>query len=232
MSEASPLVRISKTQSCCSSSWEEAYERFESPKEEITKFRNRLLKIGADKWDKNLHVVELFCGRGNGLHALTSLGFEHIEGVDLSEALLARYQGTAKSYVCDCRYLPFESQSRDVVIVQGGLHHLPRLPDDLDLTLGEMRRILRPNGFSVIIEPWETPFLRFVHAMCGSRIARRFWPKLDALAAMIENERMTYEQWLSQPQLILASLNTFFPTTQRASRRGKFNFLDHSPEVG
>jgi ubiquinone/menaquinone biosynthesis C-methylase UbiE len=225
MSEASPLLRISKSQRCCSLSWEEAYARFETPKEEIAKFRNRLLKIGAAKWDKNLQIVELFCGRGNGLHALTSLGFEQLEGADLSEALLAAYQGPAKTYVCDCRYLPFESQSRDVVIVQGGLHHLPALPDDLDLTLAEMRRILRPNGFAVIIEPWETPFLRFVHAMCDSRIARRLWPKLDALAAMIENERTTYEQWLSQPQLILRSLKTFFPPHTTVIGWGKIQFL-------
>ena len=159
------------------------------------------------------------------MHALTDLGFERVDGVDLSEALLGKYQGIAKSYVCDCRDLPFESQSRDVLIVQGGLHHLPRLPDDLDQTLAEMRRILRPNGFSVIIEPWETPFLRFVHATCGSSIARRFWPKLDALATMIEHERTTYEQWLSQPQLILASLNTFFPTHSAAIGWGKIQFL-------
>ena len=229
MSEASPLVRISKTQSCCSPSWEEAYGRFETPREEIAKFRNRLLKLGARKWDRNLRFVELFCGPGNGLHALASLGFEHIEGLDLSEALLAKYQGAAKTYVCDCRSLPFESHSRDVVIVQGGLHHLPQLPDDLDLTLAEMRRILRPNGFAVIIEPWETPFLRLVHAMCRSRIARHSWQKLDALAAMIENERTTYEQWLSQPQVILTSLNTFFPTHTTQIAWGKIQFLGSLP---
>jgi len=225
MTKASDLVRVDASRECCSSPWEEAYERFETPEQEIAKFRSRLLKVGAADWDKNLRVVELFCGRGNGLHALSRLGFQNLEGVDLSETLLARYSGGAKCYVCDCRQLPFQNQSRDVIIVQGGLHHLPRLPEDLDMTLMEIQRILRPNGLSVIIEPWRTPFLRAVHAMCALRIARRSWPKLDALATMIEHERTTYEQWLSQSQVILRLLKNHFPRHTARAAWGKLQFI-------
>lgn len=221
MNNPSSLERVTDSHPCCSSPWEEAYARFETPEQEIAKFMGRLLSFGAASWDKNLRVVELFCGRGNGLHALSRLGFQNLEGVDLSETLLAKYNGTAKCFVCDCRHLPFENKSRDIVIVQGGLHHLPQLPEDLETTLSEIRRILRPGGFAVIIEPWLTPFLRFVHAVCALSLARRLSVKIGALAIMIENERETYEQWLDAPHAIRALLEKTFDQTKVKIRWGK-----------
>jgi hypothetical protein len=100
--------------------WEAAYLRFETPEQEIEKFTARLLKLGAGEWPRQAEIVELFCGRGNGLHALHRMGFTRLEGVDLSARLLAQYRGGAKCYVSDCRRLPFADRSKDVLIVQGG----------------------------------------------------------------------------------------------------------------
>src|SRR6267143_1244854 len=109
--------------------WEAAYLRFESPEEEIRKFIRRLTRLGAPQWRRDAEIVELFCGRGNGLIALQRLGFTRLEGVDLSPRLLAQFKGSAKCTVADCRRLPFADRSKVVLIVQGGLHHLPSLPD-------------------------------------------------------------------------------------------------------
>jgi hypothetical protein len=49
--------------------WEAAYLRFETPEQEIRKFEKRLLRLGAGAWPRDLRIVELFCGRGNGLRA-------------------------------------------------------------------------------------------------------------------------------------------------------------------
>src|SRR5262249_59134828 len=122
--------------------WEAAYLRFETPEEEIRKFVSRLQKLGAAAWPRDAGFVELFCGRGNGLIALQQLGFARVEGVDLSERLINEYRGPARCSVGDCRQLPFAEQSKDVLIVQGGLHHLTNLPGDLEKTFREMRRVL------------------------------------------------------------------------------------------
>src|SRR3982074_2773992 len=53
--------------------WEAAYLRFESPEEEIRKFIKRLTRLGAPQWPRDAEIVELFCGRGNGLIALQRL---------------------------------------------------------------------------------------------------------------------------------------------------------------
>jgi len=126
--------------------WEAAYLRFETREQETQKFIGRLNRLGAPQWPRDSEIVELFCGRGNGLIALGRLGFTRIEGVDLSPRLVAHYRGPAKCIVGDCRQLPFEDCSKDVLIVQGGLHHLPTLPGDLEQTFSEIHRVLRPGG--------------------------------------------------------------------------------------
>lgn len=207
------------------SAWEAAYLRFESPEAEIRKFVGRLRKVGAERWRPDAQIVELFSGRGNGLRALERLGFRNIEGMDLSPRLVSEYSGPARCHVGDCRALPFPGQTKDVAIVQGGLHHLLKLPDDLDRVLSEMRRVLRPSGLAVLIEPWLTPFLRFVHKMCEIPFARACSNKVDALATMIQHERETYDQWLAQPELISQLARRYFDPQHESRSLGKWTFV-------
>ena len=205
--------------------WESAYVRFETPDQEIDKFMSRLRRLGIDRLDRNAQVVELFCGRGNGLHALSRLGFTNIEGVDLSPRLLSLYHGPAKCYARDCRQLPFPDQSKDLLIAQGGLHHLPTLPASLDEIFREMRRVLRRDGLMVAVEPWLTPFLKLAHTISGIRLMRRCSVKLDAFATMIEHERPTYEQWLNQPKLILSLAHSHFTPVRESVSWGEWRFV-------
>jgi ubiquinone/menaquinone biosynthesis C-methylase UbiE len=205
--------------------WEAAYLRFETPEQEIHKFIARLRKLGAAQWPRDAEIVELFCGRGNGLNALERLGFTRLEGVDLSPRLIAQYRGPAKCIVGDCRQLLFADRSKDVLIVQGGLHHLPALPEDLEQTFAEMQRVLRKEGRVVVVEPWLTPFLKLVHAVSENPLARRLSNKLDALATMIQFERRTYEQWLTQPELIRKLAQTHFVPIHESFEWGKWNFV-------
>ncbi len=220
---AAPLD--SPARPCCNETWEEAYRRFETPEEEIRKFLRRLRRVGAAAWPRNARIVELFCGRGNGLKALERLGFLQVEGVDLSPGLLAQYQGAARCYVADCRSLPFPDASKDIAIVQGGLHHLEVLPDDLEAVLYEIHRVLGDAGLLVVVEPWTTPFLKGVHWAARQRWLRRAWNKLDAFAVMTENELTTYEQWLGQPELILQRLHHWFVPVRQWGAWGKLTFV-------
>jgi ubiquinone/menaquinone biosynthesis C-methylase UbiE len=205
--------------------WEAAYLRFESPEQEIHKFMKRLTRLGTSQWPRDAEIVELFCGRGSGLIALERLGFTRMEGVDLSPRLLAQYRGPAKCTVADCRKLPFSDRSKDVLIIQGGLHHLPTLPEDLQQTFSEMRRVLRSGGRAMIVEPWLTPFLKFAHALSENPLARRLSNRIDALAVMIQFERCTYDQWLGQPELIRRIARAHFVPVHESFAWGKWNFV-------
>jgi SAM-dependent methyltransferase len=205
--------------------WEEAYLRFERPEQEIQKFLARLRHLGAAAWPRETRIVELFCGRGNSLRAWEQLGFRNLEGVDLSPRLIAKYQGPARCYVADCRHLPFTDASKDAAVVQGGLHHLVQLPEDLEQTFAEIRRVLTSDGCVLFVEPWRTPFLTLVHFLAEKRAVRRLSTKFDALATMIEHERQTYEQWLSQPTQISALARKYFVPLHESFAWGKWNFV-------
>jgi SAM-dependent methyltransferase len=204
--------------------WETAYLRFETPGEEERKFVRRLRAAGADAWDRNSLILDLFCGRGGGGRALNHLGFTRVLGVDLSPRLLRARADPSDRLVADCRALPIASGIADVAIVQGGLHHLPRIPEDLSEVLSEVSRALRPGGLFVVVEPWNTPFLRLVHHICSISRVRRAVPKLDALATMIEHERATYEAWLGKGPGILMELNRYFERKRLRTRLGKLQF--------
>jgi SAM-dependent methyltransferase len=215
----------SQSPSASLSEWEAAYQRFETPEQEIAKFQKRLRQLKASDWPRDARIVELFCGRGNGLHALQQMGFTQLEGIDLSANLASRYQGPAKMYVGDCRSLPFEDESRDTLIAQGGLHHLPDLLPDLDRVLGEVRRVLRPGGRFVAVEPWLTPFLCAVHRATRVALIRRLSAKFDALHTMIVNEQETYDRWLAHPQAIIELLDKYFRPEFRRPSFGKLMYV-------
>lgn len=214
---------------CCDEAWEAAYSRFETRAEETQKFERRLQGFGVEAWPRSLEVVEIFCGRGSGIEAWQRLGFAQVEGVDISENLLLQYEGAARLYVGDCRNLGLADASRDVICVQGGLHHLPVLPDDLEATVAEVWRVLRPGGRFLVVEPWVTPFLTAVHAACRSCALRRVSVRLDALAGMIEREREEYFNWLARPEEILARLTGRFETEHRRIALGKFSWIGRKP---
>ena len=120
--ESTPVINrhVHSGTVCCDPAWEDAYKRFESPEEEISKFIKRLHLLGLENRPRDIRVAELFCGRGGGLTALKRLGFTHLEGVDLSETLLLQNQTGATLHLADCRDLPFEDASLDAVIIHGG----------------------------------------------------------------------------------------------------------------
>ena len=110
-------------------------------------------------------------------------------------------------------------------MINGGLHHLPKLPDDLERTLSEVHRVLREKGQLAIVEPWLTPFLSLVHQVCNVALARRLSRKIEALATMIELEQPVYGCWLDQPKEILATFNRFFEPQKCKAAWGKLLFV-------
>jgi SAM-dependent methyltransferase len=208
-----------------STAWEQAYLRFETPTEEQRKFIRRLRAAGAPKWRRDALVLDLFSGRGGGARALRDLGFHRVIRLDLSSRLLRAHGAALDCSVADCRELPIASRSVDIAIVHGGLHHLPRIPDDLAVAIREVARVLTSEGLFMAVEPWRTPFLDLVHWFCTKPIARRAYSKIDALATMIELERSTYEAWLENAREILAVFDRHLVRRQLRMRLGKLHYV-------
>lgn len=224
MSQRPPLTLRTDARVSCSPEWEAAYHAFESPEAQRRKLRRRLERFGARSWPRDARILELFCGSGAGLEALAELGFEHLEGVDLSRDLLERYAGPARCYVADCRDLAFEAGSHDVVVIHGGLHHLPS-PEDLERVLAEICRVLAPDGRLCVTEPWPTPFLALVHALARRPWVRRLSRKADAFQTMVEHELETYRPWLASSREILEQVHAAFVIERQRIAWGKISWL-------
>jgi ubiquinone/menaquinone biosynthesis C-methylase UbiE len=209
--------------SCCNQRWEDAYNRFESEGEEIQKFQKRLEYLGVKNWDREARIIDIFCGSGRNLVCLERMGFKNLHGVDLSPRLLSRYTGSAELYVGDATKLEFPDSWADIIVVQGGLHHLPNILA-LQKCLDEARRVLKNDGLLIAIEPWMSPFLHFVHWCCKQKLFTRLSPKLDALATMIEEEKDTYFSWLKNNQEISKVFFKRFEVKKLKVKNGKFYF--------
>lgn len=94
--------------------------------------------------------LDIACGDGQILCAFGGIGCRSV-GIELSERRLARCQGQGLSIVCaDMSVaLPFRDTAFDLVTLISAIEHMPR-PDTV---LGEVKRVLSPDGLAVVQIP-------------------------------------------------------------------------------
>src|SRR5262249_36960492 len=103
-------------------------------------------------------VLEYGCSEG--AHSLVRLEIHRIarefHGIDVSDQAIDRARRTAAApgaanasfHVMDAARLAFPDQSFDLIFGRGILHHL-----DVGASFAELRRVLRPGGAAVFLEP-------------------------------------------------------------------------------
>lgn len=97
-------------------------------------------------------VLDLGCGPGDGAARLASTG-AHAIGLDYSQGMLetARKEPTLAGRLSrgDAGRLPFKDASFDKLVCTNSFHHYP----DHFKALCEMRRVLKPGGLMVLVDP-------------------------------------------------------------------------------
>ena len=96
-------------------------------------------------------VLDAGCGTGALLERLGRSS--HHVGVDLSEQAIAFCQkrNLPRVIQCDIGYLPFADATFDAVICSSVLYH--RWVPDVQATLQELRRVLKPDGLLLVNVP-------------------------------------------------------------------------------
>ena len=101
-------------------------------------------------------VLDFGCGSGDSSTELAFCGYE-VTGLDLSPDLLdlARRRAELDGVAGRCQFVladggqaPFADDTFDVIVVQAVLHHV-----NMAECLTQLRRILKPGGHIVIVEP-------------------------------------------------------------------------------
>lgn len=115
----------------------------EVTQEQIDRLCNRYYWAGQYCADKD--VVELACGTGQGLGYLKGIA-KTMEGADYSEPILSiarkHYSDRVTLRQFDAQDMPYEDQSKDVLILFEAIYYLP----DAEKFVKECTRVLRPGG--------------------------------------------------------------------------------------
>jgi SAM-dependent methyltransferase len=117
-------------------------------------------------------VLDYGCGNGFLAFRLLERAAREVVGIDISEGQVeeararAAASGTTRVRfeVADAHQTELPNSSFDLIVGIAILHHL-----DLERALAEIRRLLRPGGRAVFLEPlWHNPLLRLGRAVTPS----------------------------------------------------------------
>ncbi|TLP80951.1 bifunctional demethylmenaquinone methyltransferase/2-methoxy-6-polyprenyl-1,4-benzoquinol methylase UbiE [Maribacter sp. ACAM166] len=138
---------------------------------------NRVISFGIDiKWRKKVveilrkeqpdSILDIATGTGDLAIALVNTGAKKIIGLDISPGMLAvgkekvkdkNLDNNIEMVVGDSENLVFDDNSFDAVTVSFGVRNF----ETLEIGMSEILRVLKPNGFLVILEtsvPTKTPY--------------------------------------------------------------------------
>lgn len=118
--------------------------------------RKRFFRRIYEEWYERL-VSELPAGSGPVLELGAGAGFfgRRLPGLVTSEVFWIPHARLA----ADAQRLPVASGSLRAIVMTNVLHHLPRVRS----FFAEAERVLRPGGVVAMLEPWLTPWSRFVY---------------------------------------------------------------------
>jgi len=139
--------------------------------------------LGESGLRDGMQVLEVATGSGEMFRRLVRAnGSGTTVGVDLSPNMAARTQRTARRkfpqakthcQAVDARHMPFPNESFDAIFCCYLLELLSA--DDIVLTLGEFRRILRPRGsLTLVLIGQNTASFNAVYKVLG-KVAPAFW---------------------------------------------------------
>jgi ubiquinone/menaquinone biosynthesis C-methylase UbiE len=186
--------------------------------------------IGEFSRDEEMHlyfdprgkeILDYGCGDGRLAFQLVEQGAKKVTGFDISDGQVKAAQQKAKDLgvadrteflVADAHKTGFPDDAFDLVVGVAILHHL-----DIEEALTEIRRVLRPGGRAVFIEPLQhNPLLRLGRKLTpGARTPDEHPLTVDdwALAKRIfPNARHTEQEFVTIP---LMPLNLILPHSVR-----------------
>ena len=111
-----------------------------------------------EKNAKNSEILDYGCGVGTSVEKVITYSPKNISGIDISEVSIEKAKIRAKKLnivvnykVDNCEKTQFDDNSFNIIYGTGIIHHL-----QIDKSLNEIHRLLKPDGTLVFIEPLGT----------------------------------------------------------------------------
>lgn len=181
--------------------------------------------IQTMKLSRQAEILEVGCSGGPLLLALRDAGYQHLQGVDVSEKgiALARQRGLTNVAVMDGADLEFADARFDLVIASDVLEHI----EDEAQAVREWTRVLRPGGLLLVFVPAHG-FLWSYHDEVNHHFRRYSAAQLGAVlrGAGLQIERQSYwNNLLFFPTAVFRLARRLRPFHRHNSQTGDFQHL-------
>jgi ubiquinone/menaquinone biosynthesis C-methylase UbiE len=130
--------------------------------------RAAVMRAIASELDTAHDVLDLGCGNGEYLREFACAPVSMLVGADLTFEMIATARArvpVARVVRADASVLPFQGARFDIVFCS---HVLQFVGDDLDLTLDEITRCLRPGGALIATLPGDSIVRREIESLLGA----------------------------------------------------------------
>lgn len=116
-------------------------------------------------------IIDVGCGTGELLLYLQKQGYQSLYGNDISEMMIkiARNKVKNATFFHGSVNKVQITEKFDYIIITEALHHIP----DLELTFESLRKLLKPSGEIVLLEPNEKWFFE---DFASKRKSPAYWP--------------------------------------------------------
>ena len=186
----------------------EGYEEYsETQGERLSRRLSAAFAVAAVR--PGMRVLDVGCGRGEILRHCARLGADAF-GVDYaavavdmaSRAVAGEQQAPGKTGVAqsDAKHLPFPSAHFDRVLMFDVVEHL--FPWELDQSLEEIRRVLKPGGAFIVhtapnvwYDHYAYPLVRFVRILMGQGARYPKNPRALNVSANVDVHVNEQSQW-------------------------------------
>ena len=131
-----------------------------TPEGRFTQSFQRLL-ISAIDLEANTNVLDVACGNGSLLAALSRIAPINGFGIDISDRMIenaAANNPCMTFHTAGCEKIPFGNASMDAITVCAAYHHFP----DITAFALEAKRVLKPGGTLHIADVYLPSFLRLI----------------------------------------------------------------------
>ncbi len=169
--------------------------------------RAQRVRLVLERLGQAQSLLDIGCGSGEYLQAAAQRGIPRLVGIDESPERLRQAQAAcpqAELHLARAERLPFADQSFDVVLAAQVLHEIALFgqPRDLEKTLSEIRRVLKPEGRLIALDHLDPG-----PARVRVRLPQKVRSQFDYFAQRYQLRKITFEEcpdgtlWLSRRDL-------------------------------
>lgn len=147
----------------------------------------RLEKMNVLSLKKDSQILDIGCGNGNLIAFLEAKGFTDLAGIEPDAELIKEQVSKTELRAGKASSLPWEDKSFDAVLVMAAMHHF-ETDEELEKSLNEIHRVLKPGGQFSFCEPSNT--------LTRSVLTKILMSPLSSLFTFSRNKKlMVLDEW-------------------------------------